>query len=239
MSKQSSQSFGASAKGYIRSSVETVTSWVDGQTTLTAVFAGAIVIANVLAAKIAAFDVPGYGSAFAPAGFLALGVAFLMSDVLSERYGPRAAHRAVNGTIIAVAVALGLVYASVLMPSAPFSTLGDAYGDVLLSGTAIALASILTMAVSQNLDVAIFHRLKSAGLPKWMRNIGSTAISQFVDTALFIVLGFAVLPRVVEGSVTPLYALPSLIVSQYVLKVIVAALDTPLFYLLTWVGGEE
>lgn len=212
---------------------DTIKSWFDGKTALTSLFAGSVVIANVLASKVAAFDVPGYGLAAAPAGFLALGAAFLCSDALSELYGPDAAHKAVNGTVVAVLASLGLIHASVLMPSAPFYELGAEYETILSAGTSISMASVATMLVSQNLDVSVFHTLRERGLSKWARNIGSTVTSQFVDTVLFIGLAFAVLPRIVDGTVTPVAALPSLVASQYLLKVGVAVLDTPLFYALT------
>jgi uncharacterized integral membrane protein (TIGR00697 family) len=123
------------------------------------------------------------------------------------------------------------------MPAAPFYEFAQEYETILLSGTSISLASVTTMLVSQNLDVTIFHKLKESGLPKWVRNVGSTVTSQLVDTVLFIGLAFAVLPHFFDGTLTPLAALPSLIISQYVLKVGVALLDTPLFYALT--AGSE
>jgi uncharacterized integral membrane protein (TIGR00697 family) len=216
---------------------DTLSSWFDGKTALTTLFAGSVVSANVLASKIAMFDVPVFGSAAAPAGFIALGAAFLFSDGLSELYGPEAAHKAVNGTVLAVLASLGLIHASVAMPAAPFYEFAQEYETILLSGTSISLASVTTMLVSQNLDVTVFHKLKEFGLPKWVRNVGSTVTSQLVDTVLFIGLAFAVLPHFFDGTLTPLAALPSLIISQYVLKVGVALLDTPLFYVLT--AGSE
>jgi len=216
----------------------TVSEYVDTKTALVTTFGSSVVLANVLASKIAAFDIPLYGMANAPAGFLALGVAYLCSDALTELYGAKTAHKAVNGTIVSVLAGLGLIHASMAMPSAPFYELGQQYNTILSSGTSISLASVLTMAVSQNLDVTIFNKIKQTGLPKWTRNVGSTVTSQFVDTALFIGLGFAVLPHIFGGTLTPLVAIPSLIVSQYIVKVLVALLDTPLFYLLT-IGSEE
>lgn len=223
----------SSLKSNVRETTNTVRGWFDGKATLTALFAGSIVSANVLASKIAAFDIPGYGVAVAPAGFIALGAAFLFSDTLSELYGPETAHKAVNGTIAAVIASLGLIHVSIAMPSAPFYELGAEYKTILSAGTSISLASVATMAVSQNLDVTIFHKLRERGLPKWVRNIGSTATSQLVDTALFIVLAFAVFPQIFDGTVTPLAALLPLIASQYVLKLIVAVGETPLFYAMT------
>lgn len=221
----------------MQKAVDTATDWIDGKTLLTGLFVGAIVIGNVLASKIAAFDVPGIGLAAAPAGFVALGAAFLFSDTLSEVYGPKEAHKAVNSAVVAVIVALGLIHISVQMPAAPFYELSAEYEQIISSSTSISLASVLTMLVSQNLDVSVFHKLKKTGLPKWVRNIGSTVTSQFVDTALFIMLGFYVFPQFVAGTLTPLSAIGSLIVSQYILKIFVAVIDTPLFYLLT--AGSE
>jgi len=218
---------------HVASLTNRVTNYFDGKTALTAVFAGSVVSANILASKIAAFDIPFYGQAAVPAGFLGLGLAFLCSDILSEVYGPEAAHKAVNGTVAAVLASLGLAYASIAMPSAPFYPLGSEFASVLSSSASISIASVSTILVSQNLDVSLFHRAKEAGLPKWVRNIGSTVTSQAVDTTMFILLGFWALPHLLGSSVTPLVALPSLILSQYLVKVGVAAADTPLFYALT------
>jgi len=219
--------------GKMQTAYDTATDWIDGKTLLTGLFVGAIVIGNVLASKIAAFEIPVVGMAAAPAGFVALGAAFLFSDTLSELYGPKAAHKAVNSAVAAVGLSLLLIHISIAMPSAPFYELTTEYEQIIASSTGISLASVTTMLVSQNLDVTVFHILKKTGLPKWVRNSGSTVVSQFVDTTLFIVLGFYVFPQFVAGTFTPLNLIGSLIVSQYVLKVGVALLDTPLFYLLT------
>lgn len=237
MGKKTSALFDTVSNG-VSSLKNRVHNYFDGKTALTTLFAGSVVSANVLASKIAAFDIPFYGTAVVPAGFVALGASFLFTDALNEMYGAEAAHKAVNGTALAVVASLGLINLSVAMPSAPFYELTNEYATILSSATSISLASIVSMVVSQNIDVAVFDKFKSLDLPKWGRNIGSTTVSQFIDTALFITLAFTVLPRFVEGTVTPLVAIPSLILSQYIVKLGVALLDTPLFYALT-IGSDE
>jgi uncharacterized integral membrane protein (TIGR00697 family) len=103
------------------------------------------------------------------------------------------------------------------------------------------IAGILTTFISQNIDVSIFHRLRAftGGSHRWLRNLGSTSVSQLVDTAVFITLAFVVLPRVLGGTVSPLAAVPGLIVGQYVVKLIVATLDTPIFYAVTSVVERQ
>lgn len=208
---------------------------------LTVGFATCLVVANVTAAKIAWFTFPLVGSVAVPAGFVAIGVAFLFTDLLGEFYGKEQARNTVNATIFGLVLAWVLIYVSISMPAAPFYGLESEFSNVLGGSATIITASILTTLVSQNIDVSIFHRVKSytGTSHKWARNLFSTGVSQFVDTTLFIVLGFALLPPVLGGSVTPLAALPGMIIGQYVAKLIIAGLDTPVFYAITkLVGGE-
>lgn len=207
----------------------------DSKTTLQVMFGVSLVVANIIAAKVAL--VGGYA---VPAGFVGIGVAFLCSDLLGELHGKQAARNAVNGTIVALVVAQGLILTALWMKPAPFFGATEAYQTILGASGTIVLASILTFAVSQNLDVSIFHYLKeyTDGDHPWTRNLGSTIISQFVDTSLFIILGFGILPRVMGGTVTPWAAIWSLIIGQYIVKVGVAALDTPIFYAVRAVVSE-
>jgi len=205
------------------------------KTTLQVMFGVSLVTANIIASKVAL--VGGYA---VPAGFVGIGVAFLCSDILGELHGKQAARDAVNGTILALIVSQLLIVTALWMQPAPFYEATEAYQTVLGGSATIVLASILTFFVSQNLDVTIFHYLKeyTDGKHPWTRNIGSTVVSQFVDTSLFIILGFGVLPRLIGGTVTPWAAILSLIVGQYIVKVGVAVLDTPIFYLVRSVVSE-
>lgn len=208
---------------------------------LTAGFVTCLVIANVTASKIAWFNFPFIGSVAIPAGFVAIGVAFLFTDLLGEFYGKEVARETVNATVLALGLAWGLIYISIDMPAAPFYQYAGEFSTILGSGGIIITASIATTLVSQNIDVGVFHYIKSktGNGHKWMRNLFSTGVSQFIDTALFIVLGFALLPYVFGGSVTPMAAIPGMILGQYVAKMLIAALDTPIFYITTIVVGRD
>lgn len=203
----------------------------DWRTLLAMTVATSLAIANVTAAKIAAFEIPIFGLAAVPAGFVGIGVAFLATDLLSEVYGKEAAREAVNGAIMVLGIAWALIYASVLMPAAPFYGLAAEYNVVMGQGAAIVLASIMTLLVSQNVDVSVFHAIKRHVPYKWARNCGSTAVSQAVDTVLFIALAFVVLPPLFGGSAMAWSAAGALVIAQYVVKLAVVGLDTPLFYL--------
>lgn len=135
----------------------------------------------------------------------------------------------------------GLVYLAVAMPTAPFWSGQEAFAQTLTSSGSIIAGSIIALAVAQHLDVRLFDRLKTRtqGRHRWVRNCGSTMTSQLVDTVLFITLAFAVFPWLgLGGQVTGGWSLVSIIVGQYVVKLGIAALDTPVFYVVTTVRGS-
>ena len=89
----------------------------------------------------------------------------------------------------------------------------------------VVFASLTAYTISQAHDVISFNfwRNKTKGKHKWLRNNASTLVSQIIDTAIFITIAF-------WGLVPDLLWM---IISQYVVKAIIALLDTPFFYLLT------
>lgn len=128
--------------------------------------------------------------------------AFLLTDILSEKYTKEEVLRVVKfGSLLAIGP------------------------TVLIADIRIALASIATFYIIQQFDVVIFHRLKNryANL-WWLRNNGSTMISQFFDTSMFFLLAFSF--------VMPIEAIIKLIIGDYLIKLVMALLDTPIFYFL-------
>ena len=208
----------------------------DTRAIFTAVFAGSVVLANVLAAKLTWIELPGIGGVAVPAGFVAFGVAYLASDLLVEYHGKEYAATVVNGTVVTLVIAYALVFLAIWMPTAPFYDGQDAFVATLGDSASIILASVVALAFAQHLDVRLFANLKSrtAGRHRWIRNCGSTAISQGADTAVFITLGFAIFPALgLGGDPTWGWALMSIVVGQYLVKLLVALLDTIPFYVVT------
>ncbi|SEH56460.1 hypothetical protein SAMN05192561_10783 [Halopenitus malekzadehii] len=208
----------------------------DTRAIFTAVFAGSIVLANVLAAKLTWIELPGLGGVAVPAGFVAFGVAYLASDLLVEYHGKEYAATVVNGTVVTLVIAYALVFLAIWMPTAPFYDGQEAFVSTLGGSASIILASVVALAVAQHLDVRLFANLKirTAGRHRWLRNCGSTAISQGVDTVVFIILGFAIFPSLgLGGEPTWGWALVSIVVGQYIVKLLVALIDTLPFYAVT------
>ncbi|ELY71511.1 queuosine precursor transporter [Natrinema versiforme] len=208
------------------------------QVALIGLFVTALVTAQLTASKILAFELPFAlpvtGAQLAlPGAALAYALTFLASDCYTELYGRRAAQIVVNVGFVLNFVVLALVWSTIAAPAAPSSVDPAAFETALGASTNVVLGSLLAYIVSQNWDVLVFHRIRSyTGSEKlWLRNIASTASSQAIDTVIFVSVAFAVAPAVLGvGTVPPTNIILSLMVGQYVLKLAIALLDTPVVY---------
>ncbi|MFC5971443.1 queuosine precursor transporter [Halomarina salina] len=207
---------------------------------LVALFVTALVTAQLTASKILQFSIPVSlpvtGSALVlPGAALAYALTFFASDCYSELYGRRAAQAMVNVGFVMNLVLLALVWSTIAAPASPTSPVDAAqFERVLAASTNVVAGSLLAYLVSQNWDVVVFHRIREAtdGEMLWLRNVGSTATSQAIDTVIFVGVAFAVAPAVLGvGPQLPASALASLVVGQYLLKLLIAIVDTPFVYL--------
>ncbi len=184
-------------------------------------FAALLIIANIVAVKLLAI-----GDWVLTAGIVAYPFTFLVTDTLSEVYGRRTATRVVwMGFALSVLMA-ALVYLTRILPAPGFWEGQAAYDDTLGSVPRIVLASMIAFLVSQNTDVFLFHRIGRLTGQRflWLRNNGSTMVSQAIDTLLFVSIAFVG----TESTGT----LVNMMVTQYVVKLAIAAVDTPFVYLL-------
>ncbi|MCA1806732.1 MAG: queuosine precursor transporter [Actinobacteria bacterium] len=120
-----------------------------------------------------------------------------------------------------------MIFLTQHLPAAPFAAeVQQAYEVLLGANLRFVFASMIAYYISQTWDVWIFSKLKekTEGKHRWLRNNASTMSSQLLDTVIFISIAFIGTPGLNLGL---------MIVSQYVLKLIIAAADTPVFYLLT------
>ena len=187
---------------------------------LTGLFSASLAIAAVLAGKI--IDVFGL---FVPAGVFAYCVTFICTDVIGEIHGRKLANQVVLSGFAALVLVFLLIQLALHWPAAPFWQNGPAFNSVLGMTPRIILGSLAAYLVSQFNDVWLFHLLKRATSHKhlWLRNTASTAASQFIDSLIFITIAFY--------GLMPVWPL---ILGQWVIKLAIAALDTPLVYAGVW-----
>lgn len=205
---------------------------------LAALFITALVTAQLVAVKLLVVPFPDAfpvldGSALVPAGVLAYAITFVASDCYTELYGHREATIMVNVGFIMNFVMLGLVWLAIFAPGSDAGVDPETFRSVLGLSTNIVLGSLGAYIVSQNWDVFIYNRLRdqTEGKHLWLRNIGSTTTSQLIDTIIFVLVGFFILPSIAGiGDVLPGIVLLQLIIGQYVIKLVIALLETPLVY---------
>jgi uncharacterized integral membrane protein (TIGR00697 family) len=207
------------------------------QLSLVALFVTGLVTAQVTASKVVAVGIPVSlpltGDLITvPAAVFAYAITFFASDCYTELYGRRAAQALVNVAFAMNFVLLGLVWLAVAAPTFEFSPVAQGpFAETLGASTGVVAGSLLAYVVSQNWDVLVFHRLKerTSGRWLWLRNIVSTASSQLVDTVIFIIVAFALFQGLSTDEVL------GLIVGQYLFKLALVGLDTPVVYLVVGV----
>ncbi len=195
-------------------------------------YASLTVIANVIAFK-RVFIGDAFGlELLAPAGVIVYASTFLITDLISEFYGKEFAKRAVVAGMLANITMLVSITIAVNWTPAPPPVMSPAelkaFSSVFGLAPRIIIASIAAFLVSQLHDVYAYHFWKrvTRGKYLWLRNNASTMVSQLIDTVIFISLAFY---GILDTSV-----LLSLITGQYIVKVIIAALDTPFMYVATY-----
>lgn len=134
-------------------------------------------------------------------GAIVFPFSFLLADILSEKYSREEVLKVIK---------YGIVIA--VIPT------------ILIADWRIAFASLSCLIVSQYLNVRIFTFLKQKFANIWWLRIGSASIiSQFFDTAIFFFLAFSF--------VLPFETIVKLIIGDYLIKVTMALMDAPIFYL--------
>jgi queuosine precursor transporter len=159
-------------------------------------------------------------------GNIAYASTFLVTDILSENYGKRDARRAVwlgFFSLLAMTVIMNL---AITFRPAPDDFAQESLATIFSLMPRLALASFTAFALAQLHDVWAFHLWKKFFPAKrwlWLRNNASTLVSQLLDTSVFVAIAFI---GIHSGAV-----LVEIFWTTYILKVVVAALDTPFVYL--------
>lgn len=207
---------------------------------LNMLFATALVIANVVTAKLFHTGLTLFGTGVVlPGAAVCYACTFLFTDVIGEIWGQAAAQRSVFHGFLAQLFASALIVFTERMP-AEDPSMQEAYEKLLGQNLLFVAASLVAYFASQTWDVWMFHRVREwylgakGGTPagRWIWNNASTMTSQIIDTVLFIGIVFGVGFRWLWApKMWP--ALAAAIVGQYLFKFLLAIVDTPIFYLLT------
>jgi queuosine precursor transporter len=188
-----------------------------------AAFVTVLICSNLIGpAKIVQFgDLPAFG-----AGVLFFPISYVFGDILTEVYGYSRARRVIWAGFAGLAFASFMAAVVVALPPAPFWENQKAYEVAFGQAPRIAAASMLAYFCGEFVNSFVLAKMKilTAGRWLWTRTIGSTIVGEAVDSSLFYPLAFY------NSGIIPNDKLPAIMLAQFVLKVAVEILFTPVTY---------
>ena len=164
-------------------------------------------------------------------GNVLFAVTFLVTDILSECEGKKAANKSVALGIFTTLFYLAISQSWGLFIPSQNDLVQGHFKVIFSAAPRIVIASLVSYAISQFFDVWLYHKwwaFTSKNFADkrrflWLRNNGSTLISQIVNTLSFNLCAFA--------GVYNTGTLFSIVVSSYLIYVVTSLLDTPVVYI--------
>jgi uncharacterized integral membrane protein (TIGR00697 family) len=197
-------------------------------------FVTVLICSNLIGpAKIAQWETPwlagihpGLATLTFGAGLLFFPISYVFGDILTEVYGYARARRVIWAGFAGLAFASFMAAVVVVLPPAPFWKHQAAYEVAFGSTWRIVSASMVAYFCGEFVNSYVLARMKilTAGKWLWTRTIGSTVAGEAVDSALFYPLAFY------GSGIIPDDKLPLVMLAQFVGKVTVEVLFTPITY---------
>jgi uncharacterized integral membrane protein (TIGR00697 family) len=175
---------------------------------------------------------------YATLGNIVYATSFLVTDILSENYGRKEANKAVILGFITLIFATLLIQLSLITPPSELDVAQESLTGVFAFFPRIVIGSLAAYLVSQMHDVWAYDFWRKGKLwqaltgassdtkgPIALANNASTIISQLIDSAVFCVIAF------MNSEIAPTWEIWwSIFWTTYIIKAVVAGLDTPLVY---------
>jgi queuosine precursor transporter len=181
----------------------------------------AVIVANIQVLKtIELFGV------VATLGNIVYATSFLTTDILSENHGKEDARKAVAIGFFSLIVMTVFMNVALLFTPHSSDFAHESLSTLFTVMPRIAVASLVAYLISQLHDIRAYHFWKTrfpATKHIWLRNNASTMISQLLDSVIFSFIAFY--------GLFPTDVFLEIMITTYLLKWLVAALDTPLLYL--------
>ncbi|GAB4376198.1 MAG: hypothetical protein Kow0075_03100 [Salibacteraceae bacterium] len=195
---------------------------------LAVLFTTALVVCNLIANRFVHVDL-GFHTFVLSAGVLPYPITFLVTDILSEIYGKKAANRVVLAGFAALVFTMFILWIAQQFPAIENSRVSDdLFQQTFGNSRRVIIASMTAYLIAQFVDVRLFHFWKriTGGKMLWLRNNASTVFSQLLDTTLVVAVLF-----VGELSIE---TMGGYVLDGWSFKALTALADTPFLYLSTW-----
>lgn len=202
-----------------------------------AIFVTVLIVSNIgSSAKIIDWGVSIFGLRLSfDGGTILFPISYIFGDVLTEVYGFKRSRRVIWTGFACLALSAVVLWLIRIMPGeASWQAYAgqEAYNNILggMSSGGIVLASLTAYLAGEFSNSVILAKMKVLTKGKWLwtRTIGSTLVGEALDSLIFI--GVACV-----FSVFPWSLFWSLVVTNYIFKVSIEVLNTPVTY---WVVSK-
>lgn len=158
---------------------------------------------------------------------------FLSTDILSEFHGKEEATRAVLLGFATLLMTVIYMHLALMFKPAASDFVQPHLEAIFSFLPRVAIGSLAAYLVSQLNDVHLFHALKDKynGRHLWLRNNASTLFSQLLDSVIFCFIAL--------WGLFPTDVWIEIFITTYVMKVVVAIMDTPFIYLARRLGLQH
>ena len=200
-------------------------------------FVVVLVCSNLIGpAKLTQLDLPILGMTTIGAGVLFFPISYVFGDILTEVYGYARSRRVIWTGFAALAFASFMAWVVVKLPPAAGWENQQAYEIAFGSAWRVALASMIAYFCGEFVNSFVLAKMKimTSGRALWTRTIGSTIFGEGVDSLIFYPLAFY------GTGIIPDALLPKVMMAQFVAKVAVEIVFTPVTYAIVgWLKRSE
>ena len=186
---------------------------------ITGLFVAVLIISNIVSTKILIF-----GPFTFDGGTLIFPLTYIFGDILTEVYGYPNSRRIIWIGFLSCLLMSVTFFIVGILPSSPDWKNQDSYNLILGVTPRIVLASLIAYLFGEFSNSFVLSKMKliSNGKHLYMRTISSTIIGQIFDTGLFVFIAFL--------GMFPIFTLFAIAISNYIFKVLIEALMTPVTY---------
>ncbi|MGD0837043.1 MAG: queuosine precursor transporter [Polyangia bacterium] len=187
---------------------------------LAALFVAALIAGDFIGGKFFVFA----GHSLS-AGIIPFPLTFVLTDVVNEFYGKRGAQLLTYAGLVAAIFVWSVINLALVLPTTGESPISDlVFRSAFGTSARLYVASLCAYLVGQLLDISVFGVLRRLTGERllWLRSTGSTVFSQAIDS-ISVSFVFLVGAR-------PLGYIMSNAANNYVGKLVMAVLLTPLIY---------
>lgn len=190
--------------------------------TITGLFVAVLLISGIVSTKLIQL-----GPFTFDGGTLLFPLSYIFGDILTEVYGYQESRKVIRTWLFSMVLMSMMVWIVGVLPATVDRTFQNDYNHILMLTPRIFLGSIVAYGIGEFVNAYILAKLKvhMQGNHLRVRTIVSTIIAQIIDTGLMIVIAFA---GVFDRS-----TILTLIISNYIFKVLIEIICTPLTYQVT------